>query len=143
MMADFILLTKDTVKFYPTFGTAIVTVRPGTLTGSAKATLDGKPVCVDGDEEQVMVPGCSYTAKPPYSIPGMGTLMIQALAADQKAQKYRMADQQVLLKGKQFDAVFKVIAPAKQPPPSSAPDETQEYMGKGYFITTNKKWTAE
>jgi hypothetical protein len=33
-MSDFILTTSDQVMFNPTFGQAIVTVRPGNLIGS-------------------------------------------------------------------------------------------------------------
>ena len=66
-MADFILITGDLAMFTPTFGQAIVTVRPGNLVGTGKSKINYKPVCVDGDEKKVIVPGCPYMT-PQYSI---------------------------------------------------------------------------
>ncbi len=137
-MADFVLIEGDLAMFLPIFGAAIVVVRPGTLTGSGPATLDGKKVCVDGDEKNVSVPGCMYVA-PPYVIPGTGTLKIAALAGDQKAQKSETGGKPVLLKGSLFTAKFEVQSPAMQPPPSSAPDATPQYSGNGTFTTMNAK----
>jgi hypothetical protein len=137
-MADFVLIEGDLAMFLPTFGAAIVVVRPGTLTGSGPATLDGKKVCVDGDEKNVSVPGCMYVA-PPYVIPGTGTLKIAALAGDQKAQKSETGGKPVLLKGSMFTAKFEVQSPAMQPGPSPVPDATPQYSGNGTFVTMNAK----
>jgi len=141
-MGDFILVDNDVVNFLPAFGAAMVVVRPGNLTGSGPATLNGKKLCVDGDEKQVEVPGCMYMA-PPHTIPGTGTLKIAALASNQKASKTNTGGKAVLLKGSQFDAKFEVQSPAQQPPPgpgSPIPDPMSQYMGKGMFITTNVKF---
>jgi hypothetical protein len=137
-MADFILIDGDKANFLPTFGPAIVMVKPGDLKGSGPATLNGKKVCVDGDEKQVSVPGCTYMT-PQYSIPGTGTLKISVLAGDQKAQKTQSGGKPVLLKGGNFTARFEVQSPAKQPPPASIPDTTPQYTGSGMFMTTNTK----
>lgn len=137
-MADFILIDGDKANFLPNFGPAIVVVKPGDLQGSGPATLNGKKVCVDGDEKQVSVPGCTYMT-PQYSIPGTGTLKISALAGDQKAQKTQSGGKPVLLKGGNFTARFEVQSPAKQPPPASVPDATPQYTGSGMFMTTNSK----
>lgn len=141
-MPDFILIDGDLANFMPNFGAAVVTVRPGVLEASGPATLNGKKLCVDGDEKQVSVPGCPYyTAQ--YSIPGTGTLKIEALAADQKAQKTSTGDKLVLLKGSLFTAAFEVQAPAMQLPPgpgSPTPDATPKYTGQGSFQTTNIKF---
>ena len=51
-MSDFILITGDKAMFNPTFGQAIVTVRPGDLIGTGKAKINGKMICVDGDEKK-------------------------------------------------------------------------------------------
>ena len=59
-MSDFILIEGDKAMFLPTFGAAIVVVKPGDLQGSGPSTLKGKKVCVDGDEKHVSVPGCPY-----------------------------------------------------------------------------------
>ena len=141
-MADFVLIDNDIVNFLPAFGAATVVVLPGNITGSGPATLNGKKLCIDGDEKQVQVPGCTYIA-PPYVIPGTGTLKINALASNQKATKTNTGGKAVLLKGSQFDAKFEVQSPAQQPPPgpgSPIPDSTPQYMGKGMFITTNIKF---
>jgi hypothetical protein len=141
-MADFILLEGDKAIFLPNFGPAMVVVKPGDLKGSGPATLNGKKICVDGDEKKVSVPGCMYMA-PPYVIPGTGTLKIAALAGNQKAQKTKTGGKLVLLKGSNFTAKFEVQNPAKQPPPgpgSPIPDATPQYSGSGMFVTTNMKF---
>lgn len=141
-MTDFILIDGDKANFMPTFGAAVVVVQPGDLTASGPATLAGKKICVDGDETSVSVPGCMYIAGP-HSIPGSGTLKIDALAGDQKATKTNTGGKPVLLKGGQFTAKFEVQSPAQQPPPGPGPpipDATPQYSGNGTFLTTNTKF---
>jgi hypothetical protein len=139
-MADFILVDGDQVLFMPPFGAAIVVVQPGNITGSGASTINGKNICVEGDEAQVSVPGCMYTAGA-FTIPGTGTLKIDALAGDQIAQHTQSGGKKVLLKGSQFTAKFEVQSPAQQPPPASSPDPAQEYgNGQGQFITANSKY---
>ena len=141
-MTDFILIDGDKASFLPNFGAAIVVVQPGDLKASGLATLNGKKICVAGDESRVSVPGCSYIT-PQYSIPGTGTLKIAALAGNQRAKKTKTGGKAVLLKGGSFTAKFEVQAPAKQPPPGPGapiPDATPEYSGSGTFITTNTKF---
>jgi hypothetical protein len=142
-MADFILIHGDKAMFLPNFGPAIVVVQPGDLKASGPATLNGKKVCVDGDETKVSVPGCTYMT-PQYSIPGTGTLKIASLAGNQKAQKTKSGGKLVLLKGGNFTAKFEVQSPAQQPSPSGAPipDATPQYSGSGMFVTTNMKFTG-
>lgn len=140
-MVDFILIEGDMVTFLPAFGAAVVVVQPGTLQGSGPGTINGKKICVDGDEANVSVPGCTYMT-PQYSIPGTGTLTIDALAGNQKAGKTNTAGKAVLLKGATFTAKFEVQNPAKQPPPgpgSPIPDSTPQYSGQGMFVTANLK----
>ena len=140
-MTDFILIDDDLVNFMPNFGATIVVVQPGRLKGSGPATINGKKICVDGDEKNVSVPGCSYMT-PQYSIPGTGTLKIAMLAGNQKATKTRTGGKMVLLKGGTFTAKFEVQSPAQQPPPgpgSPIPDATPQYSGSGTFSTTNTK----
>ncbi len=140
-MNDFILIEGDKANFIPAFGAAMVVVQPGTLKGSGKASLNGKKVCIDGDEKKVEVPGCMYMT-PVYSIPGTGTLKIDALAGNQKATKTNSNGKPVLLKGSVFTAKFEVQSPAQQPPGPGPPipDATPQYSGSGMFITTNTKW---
>jgi hypothetical protein len=137
-MADFILITGDLAMFTPTFGQAIVTVRPGNLVGTGKSKINYKPVCVDGDEKKVIVPGCPYMT-PQYSIRGMGRLLIESLAGNQKAKKAKSGGKPVLLKGASFKAKFEVMVPALQPSPPQIPDPTLQYSGTGTFITMNMK----
>ena len=140
-MADFILRHGDQVIFLPAFTPAIVVVQPGSLEGSGPATIDGKKICVDGDESNVAVRGCTYMT-PQYSIPGTGTLKISALAGNQKATKTKTGGKAVLLQGATFTASFEVQSPAQQPPPgpgSPVPDGTPSYSGSGMFVTTNMK----
>ncbi|APR88501.1 hypothetical protein A7982_13850 [Minicystis rosea] len=139
-MKRHILIDGDKAIFFHTFGPALVLPRPGELKGSGPATLDGKKICVEGDEGKVSVANCSYV-KPGYSIPGKGTLKIAALGSDQKAKKTKTGDKAVLLKGTTFEATFEVQNPAKQPPKGPGPpipDATATYDGKGMFTTTNK-----
>jgi hypothetical protein len=138
-MPDFILTEGDKVNFMPNFGAAVVAVRPGTLKGTGPASFKGKSLCVEGDEKDVSVPGCSYMT-PQYSIPGTGTLKISALAGNQKAAKTFTGGKAVLLKGGTFTAEFEVQSPAQQPPPgtgSPIPDSAPKYTGMGSFVTTN------
>ncbi|MFN6517017.1 MAG: hypothetical protein RMY29_021245 [Nostoc sp. CreGUA01] len=138
-MADFILITGDKAMFNPNFGQAIVTVRPGDLIGTGKDKINGKVICVDGDEKKVTVPGCSYIT-PQCSIPGVGMLFIESLASNQKAQKTKSKSKPVLLKGGEFKAKFTVLVPAQQPSaPNPIPDSTLQYSGTGTFISMNIK----
>ncbi len=140
-MADFILVTGDKATFNPTFGAATVVPQPGTLVGSSENTIDGNPVCVDGDEKKVIVSSCMYTT-PQYSTPGVGTLSIKSLGKNQKAKKNKSGGKPVLLKGSTFTAKFQVMTPAQQPPPGPGPpipDATLQYSGTGSFVTTNQK----
>lgn len=141
-MADFILVDGDTVTFLPAFPPALVTVQPGKIEGSGPATIGGKKICIDGDEASVEVANCPYVA-PPYVIPGTGTLKIDSLAGNQKAKKTKTGGTVVLLKGIQFNAVFEVDSPAKQPPPGPGapqPDSTSSYSGFGSFTNSNVKF---
>jgi hypothetical protein len=143
-MSDLILIEGDKAVFLPTFGPATVVVKPGDLKASGPATVNGKKVCVDGDETRVSVPGCVYMT-PQYSIPGTGTLKIAALAGNQKAKKTRSGNKPVLLKGESFTAKFEVQNPGKQPPPgpgSPIPDPTPQYSGTGMFVSMNIKFTG-
>ncbi|MBP5974995.1 hypothetical protein HW132_20205 [Brasilonema sp. CT11] len=135
-MLDFILTTGDQAMFIPTFGKAIVVVRPGFLIGSGRAKVQGKTICVEGDEKKVIVPGCPYTS-PPHLIPGAGILTIQSLAANQKARRVKSGGKAVLLKGSTFTAKFQVILPATQPTIPPKPDTTLQYSGTGTFMTIN------
>lgn len=136
-MSDSILIHGDQAVFQPAFGNASVVVAPGLLAATGGATKGGMKLCVSGDELLVMVPGCSYTAGS-YSVPGVGTLMIQSLAPDQLAVKTKSAGRPVLLRGSTFTAAFLVQMPAQDVSSSvSIPDSTPQYTGSGSFVTSN------
>ena len=139
MPADFIVKTGDLATFNPQFGPALVAVVPGNITGSAQFTIDGSIGCVEGDEGTVSVPGVVYTVPPAFSIPGVGTLTIQTLGADQTGQKTSSSQKAVILKGSTFTAQFTVSTPSQAPQPSAppVPDPVPQYTGTGQFVTTN------
>jgi hypothetical protein len=144
-MPDYVILDGDQAVFIPAFGAAIVVVRPGNMMASGIPTLMGKKICVKGDETKLMVSGCMYTT-PVYSIPGVGTLRINALGGSQTSKKTKSGGKEVIVKGSTFKAVFEVQTPAQQPPkgPTPAlPDATPQYSGDGSFITTNAKFKVE
>ena len=139
-MTDYILLDGDMVTFNPTFGAAIVVAQPGTLSGSGDDTVGGKAMCLEGDEADVSVPGCSYVAGA-FTTPGTGTLKIAALGSDQIAQRTKTDGKAVLLKGTVFTAKFEVQAPAQQPSTPPVADPMPEYAGgTGSFTTMNQIW---
>lgn len=135
---DYVLIDQDQALFQPTFGVATVVVAPGQLSASGPATLNGKKMCVVGDEGSVSVKGCAYTTVT-HPIPGTGTLEIAALAVDQQATKTSTGGVKLMLKGSNFTAKFTVQTPAQQPAPPgpNVPDATPQYSGMGSFQTTN------
>lgn len=143
-MADTVLIDGDLAMFQPSFGIATVVVRPGTMAGSGPATKGGKPLCLAGDEARLQVPGCIYTT-PQHSIPGVGTLGIQALGGDQQAARTTHKGKALILVGGGFTAKFNVTVPAMQPPPGPGapiPDATTEYAGQGQFASMNLTFKA-
>jgi len=143
-VSDYVIIDGDTAMFIPSFGAAIVVVQLGQISGSGPAGFTGSPLCIEGDESSVEVPGCVYMT-PQYSIPGSGTLKIDSLASDQVAQKSTTGETALILKGGDFNAKFEVQSPAQQPPPglgSPIPDSTPSYSGNGSFITSNAKYKA-
>ncbi len=141
-MSDLVLMDGDQVLFLPAFSPAIVMVQPGRLAGSGPATINGKAICVEGDESKVSVPGCAYMT-PSHPIPGTGTLKIAALAGNQKATQTQTGGKRVLLQGAMFTAKFEVQSPAQQPTPGGpVPDGSPQYSGQGQFVTMNTQVSA-
>ena len=138
-MADQIIVDGDTVNFLPSFGAATVVPVPTTISSSAATTKVGeKGPCLEGDEGNVQSAGCSYTTAA-HTTPGSGTLKIDALNGDQLTETTTIEEKKVILKGSQFDAVFEVTDPAKQPTSGGpVPDTTPKYSGgKGSFVASN------
>lgn len=141
-MGDKVLTDGDLVVFLPMFSPAIVVVQPGRIPGSGPAAIGGRKICVDGDEAQVSVPGCAYMT-PSHPIPGIGTLKIASLAANQKAGTTQTGGKKVLLQGGLFTAKFEVQSPAQQPTPTGpVPDAAPQYSGQGQFVPVNQQVSA-
>jgi hypothetical protein len=98
---------------------------------------------VEGDEASVVVAGAVYFT-PSFPMPGAGTLTIESLGPDQKAQKGKSGGRVFILRGSKFRARFQVNAPATAPSGGGpVPDQTPVYSGTGSFITTNTRARAE
>lgn len=144
-MPDQIIISGDLVIFMPSFGAAIVSVLPGEMSGTGKSTVNGKKICLEGDEKSLEVPNCLYNTLQ-FTIPGMGTLKIDKLDGDQMTKTAKDTGKPIILKGGQFTAKFEVLSPALDPtvaPAPPKPDTTSSYAGQGSFITTNIKVKAE
>ncbi|WPV01750.1 hypothetical protein SNE26_08195 [Mucilaginibacter sp. cycad4] len=141
-MIDIIITDGDNALFMPVFGTAVVAVRPGKIMASGKTTVNGKKVCLAGDEKKVEVPGCVYVT-PQFVIPGTGTLKIAALDASQLSKIAKDSGKYIILKGSVFTAKFEVQSPAKDLAVPPKPDPLSQYSGSGNFISTNIKVKAE
>ena len=140
-MADFILITGDKAVFNGILGEAFI-IQPAILTANLAGTgtkkINGKKVCISGDERQVKL-YCSYVTKI-HTSPGVGMLTISSLADNNIAKKTKSKGQPVMLKGATFKAKFQVAVPAMQPSaPSPIPDATPQYNGTGTFISKNLK----
>ncbi len=139
---DLIIMDGDTVQFSTIGAITLLPPMPTTvIEGSGKTTINGKKVCVEGDEKKVEIANCSYTI-PPFTIPGSGTLKINSLAPNQLTQKSKSGNKSLILKGELFTAIFEVKSPAKQPPPVNMPDPLPMHIGTGELIPSNNKIKA-
>jgi Contractile injection system spike tip protein len=140
---DLMVINGDQAVFDPSFPPATVIAPPGVITGTAKGKVSGLLACVEGDEASVVVAGAVYFT-PSFPIPGAGTLTIESLGPDQKAQKGKSGGRVFILRGSKFRARLQVNAPATAPSGGSpVPDPTPVYNGTGSFITTNTRARAE
>jgi len=137
MALDTIILDGDEVEF--SLPDILVTEKT-TIKASGKTTVNGKKVCVQGDEESIEIPNCSYISGP--FLNGKGTLTVKKLVPAQLTQKARSGNKPMILRGKPFIAQFKVTTKAMQPPPANTPDPVPFYIGIGKFIPGNEKIKA-
>lgn len=135
-----IIRTGDQVQFNPTFGAAVLLAPAITvINGSAaKVAAAGMTACVQGDEKTVVLPGIPYMSGS-FVTPGVCTLTIQQLGADQLSKKTTIGGKAAIVKGTTFTAKMQVMSPAMQPNPPAPPipDPVPTNMGTGVFITTN------
>ncbi|MCB0375312.1 MAG: hypothetical protein KDD04_05275, partial [Sinomicrobium sp.] len=121
MALDTIIIDGDEVEFSTIATLTLIPGKPKTqIKATGKTTLNGKKVCVEGDEKNVEITNCSYTM-PPFTVPGSGTLKIKQLVPNQLTQKAASGNKRIILQGKLFIAQFDVTSPAKQPPPANTP----------------------
>lgn len=140
-MSNLVVIDGDALTFNPQLD-AMITITPPSqprISGSGEASIEGKKVCIVGDEKQV-----SFTVdyiKPPFvASPGKGTLTIKALASDQQA-KFAMAPAPMILVGSQFTTQFQPTKPAQDP--QGKPDrELKAVTGVGTFINSQTFVTA-
>ena len=136
------VVSGDTVTFLPSFGNAIVIPMPVPVVGTGSATVDGRRVAVEGDEQSMTISGVQYIAAP-YTVPGIGTLSIQQLMPDHYVDSSKSNGKRLIQKGSMFIAKFQVMTPAMQPTVQGViPDSTTEYAGHGHFITTSNPHAA-
>lgn len=135
-----IIIDGDQVNFNFLFGTAIIVPIPGKITGSGSSTLQGKKVCIEGDEKSVEVQNVRYIA-PPYIVPGEGIVKVIELASDQVATKTSDSNTKVILKGAKFKAKLEITRKASDL--FGGQDPNKEYTGgEGFFINANQKFTG-
>jgi len=137
-MNDYVIVSGDQAIFLPSFGGAVVTVAPGIIVASSDLKAQSVPVCLEGDESTVIVPGCAYM-RPPYVIPGIGIITIDDLNTNQLTINSTYNGRRIILKGITFDAKFTVVSPAWKPGETWIPDSSVSYNGTGSFLTTNTK----
>lgn len=118
-------------------------VAPVPLVASGFATVDGKAVCVEGDELPPSLRSPIQYMCPPFVVPGMGKLSV-SLASDHKTATAADEGHVMLRKGATFQVKFEVQVPAQQPSPGGpVPDATPSYAGTAQFISTDSLAVAE
>ena len=156
-MLDDVLKKGDGVVFLPQFGAATVTplAKGSVIKGDKAASIGGKNYCSASNANDVKgligtdfgtkyVPCIYFTGS--HSIPGLGQLSVESLNSNQLSQKCEISEnKKAILVGQKFNAVLKVISPAKMPPPASTPDPMSKHLGMnaGEFIAINSKFQAE
>ncbi len=141
-MSNRVVIDGDALTFNPQLGAVTITPPPQPqIRGSGEASIEGKKVCIVGDEEQV-----SFTVdyiKPPFvASPGKGTLTIKALASDQQAAfATAPAPAPIIVVGSQFTTQFQPTTPAQDP--QGKPDtDLKAVTGVGTFINSQTFVTA-
>jgi hypothetical protein len=141
-MNNYVICLNDQAVFNPAFppnGTgAMVTVPPFLMLATDDLKAQNIPVCLDGDQNLVIIPGCPYI-RGVYFVPGTGIVTIKNLGVDQLSINTTYKGRRVILLGSVFEAKFTVVSPAWKPGETWIPDSTPSYDGNGFFTTTNYK----
>ena len=139
---DTIIIDGDQVQFLPVFKGAIVAVKPGIITGSGETTINGKNICVAGDEASVQVSDCAYIAG--TFLGGFGTLTIKKFENDQFTNNSNCGTDPIpiIRKGGMFPVEFTVDIKGTDPS-NGKMDQTPTYEGQGNFVSANMKIKAD
>ncbi|PHM29684.1 hypothetical protein [Xenorhabdus budapestensis] len=135
-MSELIVVDGDTLQFEPQFGSRKLNI-PGLvkIKGTGHAQVNGKKVCILGDEKRVTV-SATYTTTT-HMTPGNGTITITALDSSQQAL-HCTSGAALIIKGQKFTTVFTPQSPAINNtvnPPQPDPNYPSPSSGKGSFIT--------
>lgn len=138
-----IVVTGDTAEF-PANCCSGATTAPLSIpiSGTGKATVGGKAICLVGDEARVIVPAHPYfTSASPTA--GTVKVTIQALAQPQNSQAAFSGPPRkaAILATSKFTVLMTVVTPATNPT-TGAPDPLVTFTGQGEFKSSNKKASA-
>lgn len=127
------VITGDTVNFNTTADNgAVVTITAVPVVGSGLFSISDMPVCVVGDESEIMAPGTYINGA---FVGGVLTATISSLIASQKSTAVKSNGSPVILASGNFKVSYKITTPAINP--SGTADPTPPTTGTGYFITNN------
>ncbi|MHA0273209.1 hypothetical protein [Enterobacter ludwigii] len=137
-MSNYIVIDGDPLEFDSLFGINTVTLTSiPEIRGSGEATIEGKKICIYGDEKNVSVSASYSNAS--YPTKGIGRIVITVLAGDQQAD-FATTTTPVILVGSKFTASFTPEVPASG---SNGPDPvTAPSTGTGIFINSQSFVTA-
>lgn len=111
---------------------------PVPLVATGFASVDGRAVCVEGDELPPALRGVLPYTSPPFVVPGAGKLSV-TLGGSNKSAVASDNDKAMLLVGQTFQAKFEVQVPAQQPTPGGpVADPTPQYSGTARFLSTDR-----
>ncbi|MBV8042099.1 hypothetical protein [Pluralibacter sp.] len=132
-----VMVDGDTLTFIPLFGHRTVIPPPGTakILGSGHATIDGKKVCVLGDERNVVVPAIYLI--PGYT-PGQGLITIKELDEEQ-VMLWCTSDAPVITRGPLLTKFSALFTPTILATISGVPDSPTPSEGKG-FLRPSQRW---
>ncbi|MFM0742100.1 hypothetical protein PQQ51_33145 [Paraburkholderia xenovorans] len=131
-MSSLVVAEGDTIVIEPTFGSRqVVLLEPAFMSGSGEATIEGRRICVMGDEKRVELQA-EYSI-PGYS-PGAGIVSVEILDGSQMAPCVSSGAPLILM-GQQFTARFTPTVPAVMSSPPNTPDLMEPGIGRGRFVT--------
>ncbi|WP_299259825.1 hypothetical protein [uncultured Aquimarina sp.] len=136
---DMIIMDGDTVEFSAMAPTTLIPpILKTVIKASGKTTINGKKVCVEGDEKKVEI-SCPYVMSP--FMGGVGTVTIKQLGSDQLTKKTKSGNKRVILKGSILQAELTVDVKGKDT--NGLEDPIATYQVQGKLIPANTKIKAD